>query len=108
MAYDIEVEHLEPGQVYRTINGRGERRLRRVKGARRFTSGTVPYVIVENLDPRTDTRETGTISMPAGTKVEVVSLVDGDDWETDVLSRLDDIKDGESVTFWGVGSDLYA
>ena len=108
MAREINVEDLQPGDVYRTLGGRGERRLRRATVIKPFSSGTTTYIQVENVDPRTDTRATGAVSLVKGMKVEVVSLIDDDDWETDVLNRLDVLDDGHTVTFWAVGSDLYA
>lgn len=107
MAREIRVEQLQPGDVYRTLGGRGERRLRRASAVKPFSSGTTTYIQVENVDPRTDTRATGAVSMVKGMKVEVVKQV-GEYYGDEILDIVDKLKDGESLTIWAVGSDLYA
>ena len=108
MSNQVEVQDLQPGDVYRTLFGRGERRLRRVKKVTPFSSGTVQYIQVLNVDPRTEDRETGAVSMVRGTVVERVQLLNDDDWDTHVLDIIEKLKDGETYTVWAVGSDLYA
>lgn len=108
MAHEVEIENLRVGDVYRMLNGRGERRLRKVKEVRPFTSGTVPYIIVDNVDPRTTSTAIGSLSTVRGTKVEVVTQLADHGWEDQILDVVEKLKDGEHYTVWAVGSDLYA
>lgn len=109
MARQITADQLCVGDVYRIPGGRtNNERLRKVSEVRNYTSGTLPMVIIENLDPRTDTRVIGAVSLLKTQAVEVVTPLEGDEWEDWVLSQLDILPDGRVLRIFAVGTDLYA